>query len=773
MVDRELRLKGNFKDVNEKLKKLERDFSETGETIDQVFGTKLSGSIDTLTSKVGGVSQLGSALGPVGVAAGGAAAAFTAAAAAAGSLVMVGARLAASSAEQTNQVAQLARNLGINVQQFSALTNVAARFGAEADDVQDLLKELEVKARDGVQAFRDLGIEARDASGRFKDGSELLAEFQTALAGVATQGERNAIIDEVASDAGIRAAGILRLRADELRTLTDAEIASGRAISQSSEFLAAEYREAAVTAQQALGSLTRTLGDELLPVFTPLLAAFAEFVRVNREDIGDAAVAFGGAVEGIIDVSLSGTQAVTAFAQATLLPVRFLSAPGWLGAFEGANDTLEEFGTRVAEMRTRIEDAREDLTRTAAQQVPFPDSPRVPQAPEFRFGVLSEEQVKENNRVREAEERKQAAAQKRAKDLRDRFLASIEAAELSHKDALTQIEALGAERIAEARELGFGPEVLARLRDLQQQEVDDLKAANARKEAAETEAADRKAAADLAAMKRESDARAKAAERLLEQVRTIGMSEVDIVRSIEDEKLEALRAAREQGLIEETEFLERRKQAQREASLEILQIRADEVTQYAAAGLQLADTIAGFADAQADNAIIAAERRADREIAALEASGAAEEQVARKRAAIEAQLQAQKEQLAREEFERNKGLRLVEAVINTAGAVINGLNTQPFFPVGIAMGALAAATGAIQIATIASQQFSGAGGAAGSVRAPAPAAIPASSSGGFSGSRPTGGDSGTTRQEITVNFQTLTPTRRTARDLQDALAGVG
>ena len=48
-----------------------------------------------------------------------------------------------------------------------------------------------------------------------------------------------------------------------------------------------------------------------------------------------------------------------------------------------------------------------------------------------------------------------------------------------------------------------------------------------------------------------------------------------------------------------------------------------------------------------------------------------------------------------------KGIRIAEAVMNTATAVTNALTTQPFFPVGIAMGALAAATGAIQIATIA------------------------------------------------------------------------
>lgn len=52
-----------------------------------------------------------------------------------------------------------------------------------------------------------------------------------------------------------------------------------------------------------------------------------------------------------------------------------------------------------------------------------------------------------------------------------------------------------------------------------------------------------------------------------------------------------------------------------------------------------------------------------------------------------------------------KGIAIAEAVINTAVAVTNGLKMTPFFPLGIAMGAMAAASGAVQIATIASQGF--------------------------------------------------------------------
>jgi hypothetical protein len=50
-----------------------------------------------------------------------------------------------------------------------------------------------------------------------------------------------------------------------------------------------------------------------------------------------------------------------------------------------------------------------------------------------------------------------------------------------------------------------------------------------------------------------------------------------------------------------------------------------------------------------------------------------------------------------------KAIALADAVINTASAVTAGLRTVPFFPLGIAMGVLAAALGAAQIALIARQ----------------------------------------------------------------------
>lgn len=65
----------------------------------------------------------------------------------------------------------------------------------------------------------------------------------------------------------------------------------------------------------------------------------------------------------------------------------------------------------------------------------------------------------------------------------------------------------------------------------------------------------------------------------------------------------------------------------------------------------------------------------------------------------------EKEKLAKQAGETQKAFAITQAIINTALAVTNALATAPNIIAGIALAAVAAASGAIEIATISSQQF--------------------------------------------------------------------
>jgi len=71
----------------------------------------------------------------------------------------------------------------------------------------------------------------------------------------------------------------------------------------------------------------------------------------------------------------------------------------------------------------------------------------------------------------------------------------------------------------------------------------------------------------------------------------------------------------------------------------------------------------------------------------------------------EEQAEKKKEQIKKDAARKQQKIDIVQALINTAKAVTAGLASQPFLPVGLIMGGIAAAQGAAQIKMIKSQKF--------------------------------------------------------------------
>ena len=93
------------------------------------------------------------------------------------------------------------------------------------------------------------------------------------------------------------------------------------------------------------------------------------------------------------------------------------------------------------------------------------------------------------------------------------------------------------------------------------------------------------------------------------------------------------------------------------------------------------------------------------QMAAQRASLAEEKRIERE----EQKLKDKKEKEEEQQRKKEKDRAVIQAIISTALAVTNALATQPFVPVGIAMGSLAAALGAAQIAIMKSQKYADGG----------------------------------------------------------------
>lgn len=126
--------------------------------------------------------------------------------------------------------------------------------------------------------------------------------------------------------------------------------------------------------------------------------------------------------------------------------------------------------------------------------------------------------------------------------------------------------------------------------------------------------------------------------------------------------------------IEQAEEEDRIRQEQLEKDRAAQEQKIQRINDYGSAAIALADTIATFQEAAMN-----------RELAA---AGDNEEQ---------------KEKIRKKYAKRQKAISIMQAIIGTALAVVNALQTQPFLPMGPIMAAVAGAAGAAQIALIASQ----------------------------------------------------------------------
>jgi hypothetical protein len=82
-----------------------------------------------------------------------------------------------------------------------------------------------------------------------------------------------------------------------------------------------------------------------------------------------------------------------------------------------------------------------------------------------------------------------------------------------------------------------------------------------------------------------------------------------------------------------------------------------------------------------------------------------EQQYNSKKAVLEKKKKEQEIKIQKEYAKKQQKIQLVQAIVGTAMAVVNALQTVPFMPLGLLMAILAGAAGAVQIATIAGQEF--------------------------------------------------------------------
>lgn len=654
-----IRVSLDKKPAEEGLGDLRRDFRRTGGAIEREFGGQLNRGLSGLLP---GVQGLGRGFGTAGLAAAGATAAVAGLVTATAGLVERTFAFTKSVAAQNSEQRDLAERLGVSIEQYTALVNIAGRYSATNTNVARTLDNLQKAAVTQRKRLEELGVEVEDTNGNVKGAVDLFLDFGDALRRLGSESEQVGVIRQITRRNGEALAQVFRLQREELEGLIQAEIEEGRVISRRAQFLEAEFSEALEIAGQNTRTLSRIFGEELFPTFSPVLRAFNDFVQTNRDQIRPAAAAFAEGIATIVDASFTVAQAVPAASQAVLdlteTVVRF--TPARLTPFgqailsqvdfEGLRTRLDAAGTAVADLRTRIENERAKIRDIADFVGPFPETDL-----ERRIRIekeIEEEKKKDEEKKRQAKQ----AAEERARE-RNRIEGEANAARLrATRAALSEEERIFFDterKITEAQGLLRGERLERAVRGFEAE-----------------------GAARLAAL----------TERLKKEEES--QKEADRLRA--DRQLEA-----DQRLADRRAELAER-EADRRTRAEERGLRAT-----ISAARSLGSGLLGLIETQAED-------RVDAQLRAAKAAGKSEEELA-----------ALRDRLSRQAFETQKGVRSAEAAISTAAGVARALADHPF-PFSLAIGGLVAAAGAVQIAAINSAQFAGGGSAPSSASSSAP-----------------------------------------------------
>lgn len=222
----------------------------------------------------GEASAFGKILGGVTAAAAAAGAALVAASGAISAYAMV-------QAEAIDKSGKMADAFGINFEAFQELEFAAKKSGAEVEEFRMDLENLS-KTLDDNDALKEMGISAKDATGKLRSTDAVLMDIAKKFEGM-TKGEQNKFTDQLTlSPSALKllqqgGAGLAKLRA-EARSL-------GLVLDETAKNKAARFQSSLLNSRSVVDALGKSISVGLLPAMSGALDNFTDWITKNREFI--------------------------------------------------------------------------------------------------------------------------------------------------------------------------------------------------------------------------------------------------------------------------------------------------------------------------------------------------------------------------------------------------------------------------------------------------------------------------------------------------------
>ena len=225
----------------------------------------------------GEAGAFGKLLGGITTGAAAAGAALVAAAGAIGAYAVV-------QAEAIDQAGKMADAFGINFGAFQELEYAAQQSGAEVEEFRADLENLS-KTLDDNDALKELGVNAKDATGKLRSTDEVLMDIAEKFEDL-SKGEQNKFTDQLGLSPS--ALKVLQQGTGGLEGLRSEAKRLGLVLDETAKNKAAKFQSSLINARSVVNGLGKAISVGLLPAMSDSLDKFTEWVGANREFISSA-----------------------------------------------------------------------------------------------------------------------------------------------------------------------------------------------------------------------------------------------------------------------------------------------------------------------------------------------------------------------------------------------------------------------------------------------------------------------------------------------------
>lgn len=203
-------------------------------------------------------------------------------------LAAVGAAAAAAGLKVGNmadKILDLEQQTGLSTTAIQEFRRAATVAGVDQDTVADaaerLTRRLKAAGEQSAsvkEAFRQLGVQSRNADGSLRSMDDLMPDLITSLQGVEDITTRNSLATEVFGRGASKIAPILGMTADEFQRAREEAHELGLVLGEDSLTSANEFRKELDTLKASAGAIADQVGIAVLPIMSDLATLFQERV---------------------------------------------------------------------------------------------------------------------------------------------------------------------------------------------------------------------------------------------------------------------------------------------------------------------------------------------------------------------------------------------------------------------------------------------------------------------------------------------------------------